>query len=65
MIIKVNSPKYGEKEWMMMIKKGTDIEYIMQRYNYIWYLIKYGTIIDHNQYRNDLISKYDLQERAS
>jgi hypothetical protein len=53
-----------EKEWRLMVKKGTDFEYIMQRYNYIWYLIQHDTIIDHNQYRNDLISKYNLEDKS-
>ena len=53
-----------DKEWILMIKKETKLEYVLQRYNFIWYVLRHEQIIDHSQYQNDLVEKYNLEEVA-
>jgi hypothetical protein len=55
-----------DKDWMLMVKRNNhNLEYVMQRYIYHWFLIQHDCILDHNQYRHDLIEKYDLIEKES
>jgi hypothetical protein len=56
--------KNEDNDWVLMINRDNpDLEYVMQRYIGHWFLIKHDCIIDHNQYRNDLIEKYNLVEK--
>ena len=55
--------KSNDPNIVFMIKKDNpNLHYMMQNVSYHWFLIFAGIIIDHNQYRNDLVSKYNLIE---
>lgn len=47
--------------YKMCNKTDKGFKYKMQRYIGHWFLISGDEIKDHNQYRNDLISKYNLE----